>query len=412
MTPEETLRIALQNGIIDLAQIQTQVDDMTRKELLEKHTHKIWQGSNGAFFTYVDEGGELVQRRRATKKALEDYLCEFYREQVENPTLRELFNEWNHFKLETKQICQSTFTRNDVIFRRHYGGKMARRHIRSIKPEEIRDFLEEQVARFDMTAKAFSNLKTITRGTLKLAKRKKLIDWSYEYMLSDIEISERSFKKTKKEDYQEVYSVEEQTKIMDYLSDNPDQYNCGLLLLFVSGIRVGELATLKPENIDESYEYIDIRHTETKWYDDDGVRHVGVKDFPKSEAGWRTVVVPSRWKWLLKRIKEMNPDGEWCFNRTEKPHKGQRINVQSFERRLRLVNKKLGIYQKSPHKIRKTYGSILLDEGVDQNFIIQQMGHASIMVTEQHYHRNRKSIDRKRAILDDIGDFNYGHKAM
>lgn len=404
MSIEETLLAAIRSGILDLTQIQAQVEDMTRKELLAKHKHKIWQGRNGRWYTYVEVSGELVLRTRNSRKDLDDYLCDFYHVATDNPTLRELFDQWNDYKLFTKQICQSTHSRNDVIFRRHYGKKFGNKRIRSVKPEEIRDFLEEQVPRFNLTAKAFSNLKTITRGTLKYAKRKGYIDWSYEYMLSDVEISDRAFKKVRREDYEEVYYIEEQRKIMKYLMENLDQTNCGLLLLFVTGIRVGELATLKPENIDDSYECIDIRHTETKWYDEKRTRHVGVKDFPKSEAGWRTVVVPTEWKWLLCRLKEMNPQGEWVFDRVSGKNKGQRINVQAFERRLRKINKQLGLYQRSPHKIRKTYGSILLDEGVDQNFIMQQMGHSSIAVTEQHYHRNRKSIDRKRGILDAIGD--------
>lgn len=59
---------------------------------------------------------------------------------------------------------------------------------------------------------------------------------------------------------------------------------------------------------------------------------------------------------------------------------------------------------KSPHKIRKTYGTILLDSGVDNRLILDQMGHASIGTTERHYHRNRRNIDAKQNILNRIDD--------
>ncbi|MCD8370474.1 MAG: tyrosine-type recombinase/integrase [Clostridiales bacterium] len=70
----------------------------------------------------------------------------------------------------------------------------------------------------------------------------------------------------------------------------------------------------------------------------------------------------------------------------------------------RLCNKP-GIYRKSPHKIRKTYGSILLDSHVDNRMITDQMGHTDIGCTENYYHRNRKSIEQKTHILSDIPEF-------
>ncbi|MDE7030923.1 MAG: site-specific integrase, partial [Lachnospiraceae bacterium] len=57
------------------------------------------------------------------------------------------------------------------------------------------------------------------------------------------------------------------------------------------------------------------------------------------------------------------------------------------------------------HKIRKTYGSILLDNHIDNKVIIDQMGHTDILCTEEHYHRNRKSIDVKSQLISSIPEF-------
>ena len=58
-----------------------------------------------------------------------------------------------------------------------------------------------------------------------------------------------------------------------------------------------------------------------------------------------------------------------------------RITTNSLRRRQELNCKRLGFYQKSPHKGRKTYGSILLDNNLDSNMIMQQMGHTDISTT-------------------------------
>ncbi|MCD7981877.1 MAG: tyrosine-type recombinase/integrase [Clostridiales bacterium] len=64
-----------------------------------------------------------------------------------------------------------------------------------------------------------------------------------------------------------------------------------------------------------------------------------------------------------------------------------------------------GIPRRSPHKIRKTYCSILFDSGMDQKLITDQMGHTDIMCSELHYHRNRKDLDDKIKKISAIPEF-------
>ena len=85
--------------------------------------------------------------------------------------------------------------------------------------------------------------------------------------------------------------------------------------------------------------------------------------------------------------------------------RGERMTTNCFRARLRRICDKLGIYKKSPHKIRKTYGTILLDNNVDERFVLGQMGHSNVKVTENHYHRNRKSIAKKVEVVSRIPDF-------
>ena len=72
---------------------------------------------------------------------------------------------------------------------------MGKRRIRDVGSDEFADFLEEQIAECNLTAKAFSNLKSVTRGMLKRAKKRKLIAWSPEEMIQDLDTSGSSIKK-------------------------------------------------------------------------------------------------------------------------------------------------------------------------------------------------------------------------
>lgn len=364
-----------------------------RKESIKCHPYRIWQDQNGDWYTYLNVNGKKHSYRRKTRDGIEDLIASAAQEEDNSPTIRDVFEECNSWRLETKKISNPTYYRNQKLFDRHYD-QFGSRKIKDVSPDEFVNFLEAQIPRFNLTAKAFANLKSITRIFLKRAKRRGLIDWYADYMLSDLDVTDKDYHKVIKEDDEEVFDEAETEQIVRYMIQHMDYKNIGLLLIFATGLRVGELAALKPQDVGE--DYINVRRTETRLRENDEFIYT-VKDFPKSEAGWRTVVVPEEWTWLLKKIKLMNPWGEWVFMQD-----GKRVPEKTFQNRLYRLCKKLGIKNKSAHKIRKTYGTILMDGNVDNNLILQQMGHTDIATSERHYHRNRKTIDEKKEKLSGL----------
>lgn len=395
----EILRFIINNGMIDLDDVQNSMNAMKSQELLKQHKYKVWQGKDGKWRTYLpDEQKGRVLKKRNTKKEIEDVIIDYWTEQLENPTIKEVFEEWNDRRLELKKISSATHLRNQQTFNRHYSDFGCKR-IKSIVGDDIADFLEKQIPQYNLTAKAFSNLKTITRGLLKRAKKRRLINFNIEEIFDELDTSDTDFKKVIKEDYQEVFSEEEMPIMLQYLIDNLDAKNIGILLMFVTGIRVGELVALKHDVFDGNT--FKIRRTETRYKVSKGEYAYDIKEYPKSEAGVRTVVIPEDYVWLCSKIRNLNPFGEYVFV----DEKGKRMTTNCIRRRQERNCKALGIYRKSPHKIRKTYGTILLDNNIDNRLIMGQMGHTDIMCTENHYHRNRRSIDRKSQVLSSIKEF-------
>ena len=395
---EELLKYAIEHDMIDLSYVQEQIEMSKRKELLEKHPYKIWEGNDGKWRTYLQEvNGERRMIKRNSLVDIENAIIEHIKREMENPTLEEVFREWNDRRLKLKKISQSSHLRFNQIFNRHYK-EFGKKKIKSITAQDIEEFLEEQIAQFELSAKAFSNLKTITKGLLKRAKKRNLIVMNVEELFQEMDTSESHFTKRIKEDCEEVFNEEELPLILTYLSENPDLKNLGILLMFLTGIRVGELVALKHSDFDGNT--FKIRRTETKYIDENGKYIYGIKDFPKSEAGIRTVIIPKSYSWVTNRLRLFNPFGEFVFVENNK-----RLTTNCMRRRMERVCDKLGIVRKSPHKARKTYGSILLDNGIDNKLITDVMGHTDILCTEGHYHRNRKTIERKSEILSDIPEF-------
>ena len=394
---DEELRYLTEHDIIDLPHIRQVIEMEKRKEILSRHPYPIWQGKNGKWYTYLDECGEKKLKKRTDRSSIEKAIVDHYRDIESGGTIADVFKEWNDWKSETGKIEKSTHLRNEQVFNRHYS-VFGKRKLNSVKPEEFVDFLETQLTECKLTAKAFSSLKTVTKGFLKRAKKRRIIGWSVESMLEDLDVSEKDFRQVYKDDKKEVFNEEEMQRMIQYLVENIDEKNVAILLMFVTGMRIGEVVSLKPEDISEKSVFV--HRTETCYRGTDGKFVYEVRDRPKTKAGFRNVVVPEKYEWLLRKAKMLNPFGEWTFELN-----GKRIKECQVERRLEVICDKLHIERKSPHKIRKTYVSILLDENVDARLVMDQVGHASISVSERNYHRNRKTIQKKQEILARIPEF-------
>lgn len=395
------MRFIIESGKIDINDVQDSMEAMKRKELLEKHPYKIWQGKDGKWYTYMpDENRGRVLKKRATQKSLEDDVIKYWKEEVENPTIRELFYEWIHRKVEYQDICIGTFNRYETDFRRFFEDDscLADMRIRDFKSDEIIPFLRKAIVKYSLTAKAYSNLRTLTYGIFKYAKEKKYITWSISQTVGDMELPQKAFRKVIKEDDEEVFNDEEVSKLLNYLTNSPDILNLGIILMFCTGVRVGELVAMKwCDVIDNS---IKIRRTEIVYKNSNGENICEIREYPKTEAGVRTVYIPDEFSSIIERLKVLSGNQEYIFCQD-----GHNIKTMQIRKRLYLICRRTGIKKKSPHKLRKTYVSILLDNGIDKRLVQDVAGHSQIATSERNYHRNRKSDQKKGQILSNLPEF-------
>lgn len=399
MANNELLQFAISHGMLDIENVASAMELAKRKTYIEKHNYKIWQSNDGYWRTYLPNGKggrKLVKKKE--KAALDQAIIDFYKALEEDPTVEAVFTEWNDRRFELGKIAKSTYDRNNRIFARHYS-VFGKQKIKHLECRDFIDFLEEQVSIENLTAKGFSNLKSLTRGFLKRASANGLIAYTAEDVFNRLDLTDTTFRKVIKEDYEEVFDDREMQLMMDYLTANLDTINLAICLLFVTGLRVGELVTLKHSDFDDFS--LKVRRTETRYTDNTGKIIYDIKEFPKSAAGVRTIPIPADYAWLIKKIRHLNPFEEYIFL----GRKGQRMTGNSIRTRLYENCKKLDIYPKSPHKIRKTYGSILLDNNIDHRLITDIMGHTDILCTENHYHRNRRTLEAKQYILSQIPEF-------
>lgn len=383
-----------------------------RQQYLDNHTSKIYQGSDGYWRTYLPDD-EKVRKliKKKSKTALENAVIAYWKDRAEDPTFGDVFREWNDLRLTNGAIQQSTHYQNVCTYNR-FCGTFGKLKIKQLKDVDVLDFLESQPALClkkkgtPLTGKAFTNLKVIVKGTLKRARRCGYTGMNVDLIFSDLDVNPKMLKSHVTADQDDVFTEDELPVLIKYLTENLDIQNIGILLMLFTGLRVGELATLKHSDIEQDGDdyIIHVQRTETHYKDESGKTVYAVADKPKTKAGIRSVLVPPDCNWLMKRLRSVNPFSEFIFTNGS----GNRMTTNCFRSRQKRVCQQLGMKPKSPHKSRKTYASLLLNNSCNLNFIKSQMGHTDITTTESYYHKDMLSTRAKSEILGNIRAFRVG----
>ncbi len=395
---EKTLNFALSEGIINLEQISQAYGLKKKKEYLSLHQNVIYQGTDGYYYTYVGEGRkERKKVKRTSRESLEDYLVDYYSSKQNDPSINEVFEKWIFWKYdENHEISKQTYTKYKNEYKRFFvnnnlAAEIRSKPLRNISEGELDKFLRMTIADMKLSRKAYSGLKIVLNGIFRYAKRYGFTDLSISHFLGDMEISSKAFTSNVKNAAEQIYTEDEIEMIISYLKQSNNIRDLAILLLFETGLRLGELAVLRPEDVVD--DFILIRRTEIKYNDKNGKNVVEVQEMPKTEGGYRKVYVGAKGQETLKRILILSEGNDYLFMAN-----GERIREHGHRKHLYRLCDKLNLVRKSPHKVRRTYGTMLIDSGeVDDSVIMEQMGHVNIETTRKYYYYSNKSSDRKRS---------------
>ena len=139
-------------------------------------------------------------------------------------------------------------------------------------------------------------------------------------------------------------------------------------LNFLLGLRVSELVALKWDDIeDEKHIHVmreEVRNQETG--------ELLVVDHTKTNQDRFVALIPKGYE-LLSKLEHQN---EYIFVRDNK-----RLTARQIAYVLEKYAERMGLHTKSPHKMRKTYASLLNANGVPLDHIREQLGHNNLSTT-------------------------------
>ena len=264
---EDILVYLVQNGKIDLDSAEEDMKKSQMDKVLEQHPYKIYQGSDGKWYTYLTDESKNNKRRKIVRNSLEDIkhaLYEYYTgvselKKLDSITIEKLYPEWLEFKsLHTSATSYISRLRSD--WRSYYEGTpIVKIPIRRLKKLDLDEWAHRLIRERDLTRKGFVNVATIVNQVLEYAVDKEIIDIN---PFSKVKIHDRHlFKPEKKQDSKtQVYSKEELRGLKELaMADFNNRVKryvlspLAVLFQFETGVRIGELIVLRYEDIEGDF---------------------------------------------------------------------------------------------------------------------------------------------------------------
>lgn len=398
----EVLNYAMQNGIINLADIQQLVEMTKRQKTLENHKWSIYQGSDGKWRTYLPDdikGRKLI--KKSTKEDVENAIIAYYnaKEKAEQEKNVKCFNDvyflWREF--HDAGVVDNTMAKYDTDYKRYFEDEefFCKRDITTITEYDIQRYLFNVTKEKKLCMKATKTLFGYMKNTFTFAMRKKYIEENpmaylvakdfYKFCVPSSRSQRKKtivsddasklldqFQKThsKKENYIPMYAVE---------------------LAVLTGMRVSEIVALKWDDIVDNNIVISksekFNRKTSERYIDDTKNHL-IRVFPLT--GQISELLDT-----VRYIQKKNGiTSEWIFaDETGRIHAGK---VSSC-----IKNKCIAanIQTYGIHAYRRTLNSQMAKDGIPTTVRASLLGHSE-RVNEEYYTFDIAEMEEKRKIIE------------
>lgn len=193
----------------------------------------------------------------------------------------------------------------------------------------------------------------------------------------------------------EIISHKEQVSLIRYLYKETDASKAGILLCISTGLRLGEICSLKWEDVDFEQRIIRVcRTVQRVATDGNGSRTVLMVTEPKSVFSVREIPISAGIVQLLNKIRH---DEEYIVGGS-KP-----LEPRTYQNRFKRYLKETDVKNYNFHALRHTFATNCIDNDMDVKSLSEILGHASVQITLNRYvHPTMDTKRRQLAVLDSV----------
>jgi len=181
---------------------------------------------------------------------------------------------------------------------------------------------------------------------------------------------------------------------LETYSDRPTSAGLQILFMLETGLRMGECCGLKWSDVRNGRLYVQRQ-----------ARNDGVREWTKTTNGYRDIPLTDEAQRILEAVKQFNKEhgfkAEWIFQ-SDNAKYDYRLSYNAANNKLRKLCIRMDSVIKSPHKLRKTCLSALIDNPNVSNRTVQRFaGHSDITTTLTYYSFDRSSKEEQAMAINE-----------
>ena len=194
-----------------------------------------------------------------------------------------------------------------------------------------------------------------------------------------------------------VFTKEEYSLLKEYCLNNLNSYTLGIIICLNTGLRLGEICSLKWEDINLENRTIKINHTILRIKDYEDKKSKIIINTPKTATSSRIIPINNFLFFLLKKFQSSKHN--YVLTNCSKF-----IEPRCYYRRYKTILKKLNLTKYNFHALRHTFATMCTELGFDTKSLSEILGHSNIKTTLTLY--VHPSLDLKKDYMERLCRFN------
>lgn len=256
-----------------------------------------------------------------------------------------------------------------------------------VDQRSVQGMVDEKLAS-GMNASTIKGLLIVLKMILRFAERQGLV----EHRTIEIRFPTQRIKPQ-----MPVLSVNEEQRMLGYLSRHRGTYNLGLQICLLTGVRIGEVCALRWRDVDMAAGVIRIRRTVHRVYliDKDPKHSELTIDFPKTASSYRDIPIIKELSDILNEYSKGNSPDRFVVSGRFSP-----AEPQTMRNHFKRVADSLDLSMSRFHGLRHTFATRCVESKCDYKTLSTILGHSNVGTTLNLY--VHPGMEQKRKCVEEM----------
>lgn len=318
----------------------------------------------------------LSQSNAANELLLKDEQAQFRDCYKSNVSFKEVSEKWLTHIEETRKY--STYIKYLKLYERYIKETLQNAYISEISNDLVTEKLFNSDLRLNISTNIKHSILAIINQILKYANE--------YYLCPAIKLSNKYPKD--RNDHIEIIKHSDQALLLRYLYQDIDVSKAGIILCISTGLRLGEICSLKWEDIDLDQMIIHVNSTVQRiaLLNQESKTALMITS-PKSVFSVREIPISKEIKELLLQVKKCD---QGYLLGGDKP-----MEPRTYQNRFKKYLREIKVKEYNFHILRHTFATNCIDNGMDVKSLSEILGHSDVQITLNKYVHPTMETKRK-----------------